>query len=101
MFDGRGSHCYAVGGFYTSHLYDLVCSWCIFVCFSTHYLHLVPMDEDGIIPEKLEEAIVARLSHKPRELSAHKPYWSMLYLISTLHNPTAACLSPGMLCICP
>ena len=72
---------------------SLVC----FIYFLTRHLHLVPIDEDGIIPEKLEEAVVARLSHKPRELSAHKPFWSLLYLISTLQNPTGACLSPGML----
>lgn len=54
-----------------------------------------PMDDDGLIPEELEKTIQAHLSIKPREMKGNKPFWSMLYLIPTFHNPTGTCLSPG------
>ncbi|CAI7997374.1 Aromatic-amino-acid aminotransferase 1 [Geodia barretti] len=53
----------------------------------------VPMDENGIIPEELEQYLKERSSIKPREIGGRKPFWSMLYLIPTFHNPTGVCLS--------
>ena len=60
----------------------------------------VPIDGDGIIPDKLEQSLEAHMSMKPRELGRNKPFWSMLYLIPTFHNPTGVCLSPGIYIQC-
>ena len=54
------------------------------------------MDENGIIPEELEQYLKERSSIKPREIGGRKPFWSMLYLIPTFHNPTGVCLSASM-----
>jgi DNA-binding transcriptional MocR family regulator len=53
-----------------------------------------PMDEEGIIPEELERCVKARLSDRGREVGGNRPFWSMVYLIPTFHNPTGVCLSP-------
>ena len=54
------------------------------------------MDENGIIPEELEQYLKERSSIKPREIGGIKLFWSMLYLIPTFHNPTGVCLSASM-----
>ena len=56
----------------------------------------VPIDGNGIIIHDLEQSLEAHLSTRPRDVGGNKPFWSMLYLIPTFHNPTGACLSPGM-----
>lgn len=53
------------------------------------------MDEYGVIPEELEKALEANKSHRPREITQRKPFWSLLYLMPTFHNPTGICLPPG------
>lgn len=59
----------------------------------------VGMDKQGIIPEELETALQSHYqSHPPRELTQRKPFWSMLYIMPTFHNPTGVCLPPGKLC---
>ena len=62
-------------------------------------LHMfsAPMDEEGIIPDALEKSIEANMSSRPAVGSLH-PFWAMVYLIPTFHNPTGVCLSPGRIC---
>ena len=55
----------------------------------------VPVDGEGIIPDILEEKVKIRYSKRPKK----KPFWSLLYVVSTFHNPTGVCLSPGDPCI--
>ena len=54
-----------------------------------------PMDDRGLIPEELEKILEANKDHKPRELTERKPYWSLLYVMTTIHNPRGMCLPPG------
>ena len=53
------------------------------------------MDDIGVIPEELEKILEANKDHKPRELTERKPYWSLLYVLTTFHNPRGMCLPPG------
>ena len=53
------------------------------------------MDDRGVIPEELEKILEANKDHKPRELTDRKPYWSLLYVLTTFHNPRGVCLPPG------
>ena len=54
------------------------------------------MDDKGIIPEELEKILEAKKDYKPRALTDNKPYWSILYVLSTFHNPCGMCLPPGV-----
>ena len=54
------------------------------------------MDAEGIIPEELERNIQAHLSSQSKEINEKNPFWSMLYLMPTFHNPTGVSLTPGM-----
>ena len=56
---------------------------------------VVPLDENGIIPDELERVLEATKQLKPCQLTEKHPFWGMLYLISTFHNPTGVCLSAG------
>ena len=57
------------------------------------------MDDKGVIPEELERAIEANKDHRPRELSERKPYWALLYALTTFHNPRGISLPPGIITI--
>ena len=81
-------------------MYDL--SECVYdlsecACMTSQSVNVptAPVDGDGIVPEELEKRLEAHLSTRPREVGGNKPFWSMLYLIPTFHNPTGVCLSPG------
>lgn len=52
----------------------------------------VPMDEQGIVPQNLEDAIMHRMSTMNGHGRAFLP--KVLYMIPTAQNPTGACLSP-------
>ena len=65
------------------------------VQFFVSSLTAVPMDDKGIIPEELEKLIEAHKDYRPRELTEKKPYWSLLYALTTFHNPRGMCLPPG------
>ena len=54
------------------------------------------MDDKGIIPEELEKMIEANKDYKPREMTDKKPYWSLVYALTTFHNPRGMCLPQGM-----
>ena len=56
----------------------------------------VLMDEEGINPDELEKALKANSASRERwKPTARRPFWAMLYIIPTFHNPTGICLSPG------
>ena len=77
--------------------YACMTSQSVCVCMTSQSVSVptAPVDGDGIVPEELEKRLEAHLSTRPREVGGNKPFWSMLYLIPTFHNPTGVCLSPG------
>ena len=56
---------------------------------------LVPMDNQGLIPDGLEEVIEANKNYRPRILTEDKPYWAILYVLSSFQNPCGFNLPPG------
>lgn len=75
----------------TSGMWKLVA-----VSYNYHSHHLVSADEQGIIPEALEEAVsLQSTKHATRPLTEDKPYRGLVYLIPTFDNPTGRCLSDG------
>ncbi len=57
-------------------------------------------DTGGINTDELEKALESKVGLKSRELTDRRPFWGMLYLISSIHNPTGVTLTEGM-CIQP
>ena len=60
------------------------------------YFYAAPIDGEGIIPDELERRLETYQLTRAKERGKGQPFSSMLYLIPTFHNPTGACLSPGM-----
>lgn len=52
----------------------------------------VTTDNDGVIVDELDQLLV-KYSQKKRCVSKQKPFWAMVYLVPTFHNPTGTCLS--------
>ncbi len=53
------------------------------------------MDDEGIIPDALEQAILANKDYHPRQLTEKKPFWGIIYVLSCFHNPRGINLPPG------
>ena len=54
------------------------------------------MNSQGVCPDALEEALKSHSdSFKQWNETRPRPYWAMVYLMPTFHNPTGYCLSPG------
>ncbi|RDD45396.1 Aromatic-amino-acid aminotransferase 1 [Trichoplax sp. H2] len=53
----------------------------------------VPMDDNGMIIDKLEEKIRSIGSSLTKSDDSDKPYSAMVYIIPTFQNPTGRCLS--------
>ena len=49
-----------------------------------------------MIPEELEKVLEANKDYRPRELTPAKPFWAILYLMPTYHNPCGYCLPAGV-----
>ncbi|XP_078687203.1 2-aminoadipate transaminase-like [Branchiostoma floridae x Branchiostoma belcheri] len=53
----------------------------------------VPMDEEGISVDMLDGLLEEQKKSSTVCVTEHQPFWTMLYLIPTFHNPTGRCLS--------
>ncbi|CAH1271422.1 AADAT [Branchiostoma lanceolatum] len=51
------------------------------------------MDEDGIDVNMLDRLLEEHKKSSTVRVTENRPYWTMLYLIPTFHNPTGRCLS--------
>ena len=71
---------------------------CFLIIFP-HYCSLVDFNNNGICPVALEKMLESHSdSFKHWNETKERPYWAMLYLMPTFHNPTGYCMPPG-LCI--
>ena len=68
------------------------CSVCMSAPFSP-----VATDSGGINTDELEKALESKVGQRQRELTDRRPFWGMLYLVSTIHNPTGVSLTTGEL----
>ncbi|XP_064405245.1 uncharacterized protein LOC135350394 [Halichondria panicea] len=53
----------------------------------------VATDSGGINTDELEKALESKVGQRQRELTDRRPFWGMLYLVSTIHNPTGVSLT--------
>ncbi|KAI8518583.1 hypothetical protein Bbelb_046000 [Branchiostoma belcheri] len=53
----------------------------------------VPMDEEGINVDMLDGLLEEHKKSPTVCVTEDRPFWTMLYLIPTFHNPTGRCLS--------
>lgn len=52
----------------------------------------VTTDDEGVDVEMLDELLI-ECSQKKCQVTIQKPFWAMVYLVPTFHNPTGRCLS--------
>ena len=54
-----------------------------------------------MIPEELEKVLEANKDYQPRDITPAKPFWAILYIMPTFHNPCGYCLPAGVFsCVC-
>ncbi len=82
--------------YYRKELYNVNKS---LVEYSYPFKHLtiisVPTDDNGIDVDSFEKTVAERHKTSTYKPTDTKPYWAMLYLIPTYHNPRGSCLPKG------